>query len=157
MGQAFITVIVGVLVFIIGQILVRFFVEPAHEQLKTIGKTFFSLTYYANIYTSPGSGTPEVLDKAADAIRANASELKGTTHAIRLYRLWEGMGLLPIKNNVEEAIGLLFIISNQIYLPYGVKTDELGHGRSNKEDSNKIMNLLKERKHIFKKGKIESK
>lgn len=151
MGQAFITVITGVLVFVVGQIIVKLFIEPAHEQSKIIGEIYFALTYYSNIYVNPGRGKDEILEKTSDAFKKYGSQLKGATYAIRLYKLWESLGLVQIESNVKEAVGHLIRISNSIFLPAGQTEDKTEQGRSNKNDAAEIARLLKERKFFCKK------
>lgn len=154
MSQAFITVITGILVFVIGQIIVKFFIEPANDQSKLIGEIFFGLTYYRNIYANPGNARDEILDKASDAFRKYGSQLKGTTNAIRSYKLWETLGLIPIRANIDEAVGNLIRIANSIYLPYGETKGDIEAGRSNKNDADETERLLKERKLFYKDRRI---
>jgi len=156
MSQAFITVITGVLVFVIGQIIVKFFIEPANEQSKLIGEIFFGLTYYRNVYANPGSARDEILDKTSDAFRKYGSQLKGTTNAVRSYKLWETLGLVPIRANIDKAVGNLICIANSIHLPYGQTESDIEAGRANKNDADKTESLLKERK-LFRKALCQNK
>ncbi len=56
---ASITILGGFIVFVLGQIVVKFFIEPIHEQSKTIGEIAYSLIFYANLYSNPGNSFPD--------------------------------------------------------------------------------------------------
>ena len=127
------TIIGGVLVFSLSQIIQRFLLEPVHEQAKAIGEIFFGLIYYAPWYANPGCGKPEELAAASDTIRRYASQLQSTTNAIRFYGLFELCRLLPKRAAVYEAIDNLIRISNSIYS---------GNGRENRKDADDIKRLL---------------
>jgi len=127
------TILGGVLVFSLSQIVLRFLVEPIHEQAKAIGEIFFGLVYYADRYANPGSGRTEAMTEAADTLRRYASQLEGTTYAVRWYRLFERIGLAPSRERVNEAVGNLIRISNSIHT---------GNGRENSDDADKVKELL---------------
>lgn len=127
------TIIGGVVVFSLSQIVQKFLVEPVHEQSKVIGEILFGLVYYGDRYANPGTGKPEAMTEAADTIRRYASRLEGTTHAVHSYRLFECIGLAPNRKSVEEAVGNLIRISNSIYT---------GNGRENSDDADNVKKLL---------------
>lgn len=127
------TILGGVLVFGFSEIIQKFLVEPVHEQAKVIGEIFFGIVYYGDRYANPGTGPPEAMAEAADAFRLYASRLEGTTHAIRWYRFFECIRLVPKRENVEEAVGNLIRISNSIYT---------GNGRENSNDADNVKKLL---------------
>ncbi len=127
------TIVGGVLVFTLGQLIQKFLLEPVHEQSKALGEIDFGLTYYAQWYANPGTGTPEHMAAASDAIRRSASQLRATTHAIHCYDLCERWGLVPVRQNLEEAVGDLIRISNSIHT---------GNGRENSQDADHVRKLL---------------
>jgi len=45
---------VGVAIFVLGQVLLRFFLEPIQEQRRIIGEIASALVYLANIQDSTG-------------------------------------------------------------------------------------------------------
>jgi len=59
------TVLGGVLIYIIGQIISLFFIEPIHEQKKIIGEVDDALGFYANIYCNPGVLPKEKIDETS--------------------------------------------------------------------------------------------
>lgn len=115
------------------QLLQKFLVDPVHEQSKVIGEIFFGLVYYANFYANPGRGRPEDLAATSDAFRRYASQLQGTTHAIRCYNQFERWGLIPQRSKIEEAVRNLIRISNSIHS---------GDGRENSKDAESVKTLL---------------
>lgn len=100
------TVTGGVIIFVVGQIVQKFLLEPLHEQAKAIGETLFCLTHYASWYANPGRGKDDDLTQASNAIRDSASRLKATTNAVVCYGLFAAMRLAPQKENVERAMGI---------------------------------------------------
>ena len=53
-NQVFYIVLSGTLVFVFGQILQKFFLEPIKDYKKTIGRIDNKLKFYANILTNTG-------------------------------------------------------------------------------------------------------
>ena len=113
------TVVVGVTVLVIGQILQRFYLDPIHEHATVIGEIAYTLEYYArqpsaaaadNI--SPTPFTDEEIKAAANAFRQCASKLYATTNAIRGYHLFHRLGFLPLDTDVCEAQRHLIGLSN---------------------------------------------
>lgn len=48
------TIISGVLVFVLGQIFIEFYLYPKKELNELRGKISWALVYYANVYSNPG-------------------------------------------------------------------------------------------------------
>ncbi len=46
---AALTALLGIVVFVLGQIAVKFILDPIQEQARTIGEVTHALTYYANV------------------------------------------------------------------------------------------------------------
>jgi len=109
------TVIGGVTVFTVGQVLTRFLIEPIHEQRKVIGAIADSLLYYAH-YLSDSINRPitEVGD-APDKFRRFAAELMAKTVAIPGYRIWGWLRIIRPFTQVIAARGALFGLSNNLH------------------------------------------
>ncbi len=115
---ASITIIGGFVVFVFGQIAVKFFIEPIHLQSKTIGEIADSLIFYANLY----SNKPEIpdlrsseRDEAEKILRRQASLLISRTHLIKPYGIFEKLRIVPNRTVVKEASRNLILLSNSIY------------------------------------------
>ncbi|MBI3606541.1 MAG: hypothetical protein HY207_01070 [Nitrospirae bacterium] len=129
------TVLGGVIVFSLGQLIQKFLIDPVHEQAKVIGAISFGLTYYACWYANPGSGKPDDLSGASDAIRRYASELTSSTNSVRCYGLFHKLGLVPDRSAVGDARTLLILISNSIF--------QSNASRDNSKDAKEVKRLLK--------------
>ena len=109
----FVTVITGVLVVILGQILIEYFIRPLQEYRKLKAKVSFFLTLYANEYTNPllYDNEPNLVErenkaKVSDEIRKLASEVVG----------YKQQKLLFIKkDNIDKATSSLIGLSNGFF------------------------------------------
>jgi hypothetical protein len=128
------TVLGGVMVFSLGQLIQKFLIDPVHEQAKVIGEISFGLTYYACWYANPGSGKPDELEAVSDAFRRYASQLTATTNSVRCYGLFRKLGLVPDRGAVGDARGRLILISNSIF--------QAASARDNSKDAKEIKQLL---------------
>jgi hypothetical protein len=141
---AVLTIIGGVIVFSIGQLVQRFLLEPAQEQGKAISEVCFRLIHYASWYANPGTRSTDDQNKQAQdvakAIRECASRLQATTDAIYCYEFLCSIGIVPTRTKVEEAIGHLIRISNSM---------DTGDGRINSQDADKVYLLLTGRPRKF--------
>ncbi len=105
---------------VFGQLVIKFFIDPFHEQAKVIGKVAYALAYYAPIYANPAGMTRAVIgprgdlvQEAEDALRHQASRLIATTTAIR----WYGPAYLvfaPSRKTVLKAAISLIGLSNLV-------------------------------------------
>src|SRR3990170_6575719 len=109
------TILGGILIFLIGQIALRVCVEPLQQLRSAIADVIFVLFYYAPIYTNPAKDRPkEMNDRAEDVLREKAGILFSRAQAIACYRMFATVKLIPTYNNVEEAVRDLTLISNNI-------------------------------------------
>ncbi len=112
------TVIGGIFVLAVGQLLQRFFIEPIQEQAKVIGEIVYTLAYYGPVYANPGMPAilgprGDLIPETEDALRQNASRLLATTAAVRWYGLARTVRT-PSRNDVLEAAHTLIGLSNSI-------------------------------------------
>src|SRR4051812_9700804 len=82
------TIIGGVTVFVIGQIIQRFIIEPIHEQRKLVGAIANTLLYYAHYLPDSVDRPIKDVGEAPDKFRRLATELTAKTVAVPGYRLW---------------------------------------------------------------------
>jgi len=109
------TVFGGIFVFVSGQLLSRFFIDPIHEQDKLLGETANLLILYANIWYSkenpPAIEDPfwKQIENASQDLRQKASQLRGATYSIRGYRLFQGLQVIRLsqKDALEISRNLL--------------------------------------------------
>jgi len=112
---ASITVAGGVIVYFLGHLFVALFVEPIHRLRTLIGEIADSLVFYANVYSNPGYGQKEEMDKASEILRRQASQLRARAHSIPWYSLWSLMKLVRKRAETEKASGELIGLSNSIH------------------------------------------
>ena len=110
------TVIGGLFLFLIGQIMIRYVLDPLTHYRKLVGEIAHVLYYYANVYMSSDPNRPkETGDRVADALREKASLLFAVTHPILLYGFLAWLRLVPSKDSIREAWKALTYLSNSIY------------------------------------------
>jgi hypothetical protein len=121
------TIFGGILIYVVGRIIEKFFIEPIHEQFKIIGKIADSLIFYANIYTNPGSKLieKEKMDEASNVLRQQASHLMAKTQVIQWYKFWQHLRIMPKYADVIEAHGKLITLSNSVHKGKAIENDSL--------------------------------
>lgn len=99
------TIFGGVLVYVIGQLLSKFLIDPTHELKKVIGEVRFNLAFYAPTIHTPIARTPERSDKAYEALLKSSCELLAKVNAIPFYGLVSciSFGFLPSKKHIRDA------------------------------------------------------
>jgi hypothetical protein len=104
------TVVAGVIVFVAGQLLVKFVLEPIQELRRLIGAIAHSLAFYANQTFVQGPKH----DEAMETYRQQACKLREALELIPspFYALARCCKMLPSKKNVIQASGDLIGLSN---------------------------------------------
>jgi hypothetical protein len=117
LGEAALTVLIGVTVYVFGQIIVKFFIEPLDELSRMKGRVLDSLVYYSNVYTNPAqaSDPKELTDlrkKGYDDLRQKASLLMPKIALVRMYRVASFFRIVPKKANLQKVHSNLILLSN---------------------------------------------
>lgn len=131
------TAIGGVLVFVAGQVLLKFVIEPIQELKKLIVEINFGLVFHAQaIHTPVGDRTTE--DEASKAFRKLACDLSSKVAAIPWYGFWSkrSHGHLPNSKDINTASSQLIGLSNSVY---GENRSEINEKRVGKIRS--LLNL----------------
>ncbi len=134
------TLLSGIILLVIGQIITRAIIEAVHDQRKAIGEIADVLIYYGNVWANPGVDSPEEktdYDKAQEAIRQKASLLRVRTYSIPKYGCLAGVGIVPKREDVLAASRELIGLSNSLHR----KPPELSEDR-NYERVEKIKKYL---------------
>jgi len=99
------TILGGVLVYVLGQLLSKFVIEPTHELKKVIGEVRFNLAFYGPIIHTPISRTTERSDKAYEAFLRSSCDLFAKVNAIPFYGMVScvSCGFLPSKKSIRDA------------------------------------------------------
>jgi hypothetical protein len=106
MPELFSTVVAGVLVFVLGQIAIKFFIEPLQEYAKLKGEIAHALTYDRR----GGAGEVEA------RLRNLGSRLRAMRYTIPWYALWAWLHIVPLANDLFAASSGLIGMSNSAEL-----------------------------------------
>ena len=107
---ALVTVLVGALTLVVGQIIVRSALEPALELKRLIGTIAHDLHFYANRFLT---ATPEEQQQWRDRFRKHACSLREKLTVIIWYAIFGRIFQLPPENAVREASHQLIGYSNR--------------------------------------------
>lgn len=135
--------LLGLIVFVLGQILQRIFIEPIQEMRRTVGKAAHTLKFYANFshqMTIPAEldplsvgrlevvgKTPEIVEEATIKLRKLASDLRALPFVIPGYEFFATIGMVPSRTAVDVASSNLIGWSNSL----GQKHDVYRHNIAN--------------------------
>lgn len=111
------TIVGGVIVYALSQIILKFIIEPIHGQKKIIGEIADALIFYGNIYCNPGIGPKEKIDEASEKLRQLATLLQSRTHLIPCYGFFEKIRIVNKTSAIKEASRNLIGLSNSVYKP----------------------------------------
>lgn len=110
----FLTVLSGVIVFVIGQTVLKIMIEPLQKLRETISEVVFILvsehTAIHNVDTLTGEKYTEIYDK----LKTHAARLIAAQQLIPLYRFIRKVFELPAKGNIESAADKLIGIANHL-------------------------------------------
>ncbi len=128
------TIIGGIVILVVGQLVTRFLIEPIHEQRKIIGEISDALIFYANVTSNPGTHKDEVMEEASKVLREKASMLWTKTLMIPLYNIMIKMKFVRSMSDIDIASRHLIGLSNSVY--------SSGDGIKNGEKSDAISKAL---------------
>lgn len=110
------TVLGGVFVFVVGQLLGKFVIEPVQDLKKLLGEIRFALVFHAQAILTPvGDRARE--DEAQKTLRKLSCDLRSKVGAIPFYGVWSTIscGFLPPKENAFKASTQLIGLSNSMH------------------------------------------
>ena len=111
-----ITILFAVIIFLIGQVLIKTIIGPVQEAKKTIAHIARDLIYYHNVYADPGSRhSAETETEAYTCLRDLASQLIVGRYMIPLYPLVSNIFCLPSAADNDLARKELLALSNNVY------------------------------------------
>ncbi len=97
------TFVGSVIVFVVGQLLLKTFIEPAHELRKAIAAIRYSLLYLAPDILTPIGRTAENAESTRDSLLRNSADLYVCCAAVLWYPVGAWIFGLPEKENVYSA------------------------------------------------------
>lgn len=111
----FLTIISGVIIFILGQLALKLLIEPIQEFRKTVADIAHALIEYANIYANPGVVGNELENKASEELRKLSSRLNAQMYLIPFYHLMAKIFRLPSREKLVDAATDLIGLSNGLF------------------------------------------
>ena len=116
MTNLFTTILVGVSIFVTGQIIIKFIIDPIHEFRKILGEIKYELIFHAQAIQTP-VGAKEKEDEASNVLRKLSCHLLSRTFAIPFYRAISLImpKFLPPKKNIDDASKWLIGLSNSVH------------------------------------------
>src|SRR5258707_6752233 len=105
---AALTAFFAVLVFVVGQLLQRFFLEPIQEQRKTIGEIAFCLLFYANVMDMGARENQRLVKieepiESVKTLRGLASRLRATLWTVPFYKSFARLRIVPDEKSIMSA------------------------------------------------------
>jgi hypothetical protein len=79
---AAVAIVGGLFVYVAGQLLSKFFIEPTHELKKAIGEVRFNLAFHGPTIHTPISRNPERSQKAYEALMKSSCDLLARVNAV---------------------------------------------------------------------------
>ena len=105
-------IIGGVLILVIGQLLLKVFIDPILKLRAIKGSIVDSLIYYDKFYSNPGVITQDDRQKTSHALRRFGSELTAKTAVLPWYRFWSLLRFVPKLSDIRKAHINLIGLSN---------------------------------------------
>jgi len=114
-ATVFLTVLSGVITFVIGQLIVKLVIDPVQEMKKTIGEISHSMVEHANVIANPGVPSDEVMRDTSKHLRQLSSQLQAHLYLVPKYQKTAKIFGLPSKDKVLAASGSLLGLSNSVF------------------------------------------
>ena len=138
------TVLIGVVIYAISQVVTKFIIEPVYEQRQAIGEVIDALVFYGLIYLNKSSFDREKHDEVANALRLKGSNLRVKSYAIPYYETLAWFNIVKSLKEINSVCKSLNVICFLIYdKDNQVKMKNKDSSLLIYEESNKIFNTLK--------------
>lgn len=137
-----VTVVSGVLVYIIGEMLQTIWLAPLQKYKEIKHDVAVALSSYAREYTNvidfacANDKQLEEYREVCDTLRKLSCEIKGFIETLS----WFKVGI-PSKKKLAEASDSLMILSNSLFSPYNTPPT-VQDGHENKETANEVYKAL---------------
>lgn len=105
----------SILVFVVGQLISKFFIEPLHELRKVLGEVRFNLAFHAPTIHTPIGRSNESSDAARQSLMENSCDLIARLQAVPLYPIIRHLGALPNRRAIEAAAVQLRGLSTYVH------------------------------------------
>lgn len=117
--DVFRTVLAGTLVLVVGQVLIKFFVEPWQDYRELVGRIAHATILYRTANADPGLASPVPVEEARRELRSLAGELWQRTYAIPFYAfICRVCWWIPTLQEIQDAASGLIGLSNSFSSPH---------------------------------------
>jgi hypothetical protein len=111
----FLTILAGVVTYVLGQLVMKLVIEPVHEFKKVVSDISHSLIEYANVYSNPGVSGEEIEKDVSSILRKLSSRLNAQMYLIPKYKQTARVFGLPSRENTTQAAKHLIGLSNSVF------------------------------------------
>ncbi len=110
---ASLTLIGGIVLLVVGQVITRFVIEPLLDFRRLLGEIAYTLILYEKFLMNvPATADRPQFSEAKEQCRVLASRLYAVSAAVPLYDFLAANGLVPPINDVDSAATHLIGLSN---------------------------------------------
>ncbi len=125
----FITVLSGVITFVVGQLIAKLVLDPVHDLKKTIGQISHALVERANVIANPDVSSKEEKNETSVLLRKLSASLHTHLYLVPAYVTTSRIFCLPSKEKLLSASTNLIGLSNGVYSGNRVRADEMNTKR----------------------------
>ena len=122
----FYIILAGVIIYVLGEIIVKIVIDPVQELKRVIADIAFKLIHYSHVFKLSSSGdldaaaggkeiAPEKLEQAADEYRKLASMLNAGFRLVPFYPFARVVFFLPKEADIIDARNELIEMSEEIF------------------------------------------
>lgn len=119
------TIVGGLVVFVLGQLGSRFFLDPWYEQRRVVGAIAQTLLYHLHFVADSSDSPAPDIQVAKQQMRFLSSELVARTWAIPGYPLLATLRLAPSSARIKTASAGLVGLSNTLHRSDWVRKSKL--------------------------------
>lgn len=110
-NQTFLTIISGVLIFVLGQVVKDFVLKPIQDFYRTIADISHKLKFHSNVLTNSNVRKDSVQIASGD-MRDLSSNLEALYVVIPFKGLFSSFNIIPSRDNIKIAEKNLIFLSN---------------------------------------------
>lgn len=111
----FLTVLSGVITYVLGQLVVKLVIDPVQDLRRTIGIISHALIERANVIQNPGVPASEVMHETSQELRKLSSQLQSHLYLVPLYEKTARVFRLPTHEKIRAASSALIGLSNSVF------------------------------------------
>ena len=139
----FFTILAGVITFVIGQIILRIYIEPVQNFRALVGETSAALINYGVLGKKDKEQSIALIHGASQEFRLIASKLESGTYLIPNYSRVSKFFGLPSEADVYESVSYLIDISNSLGNLTEPRATNILYEHYNAIKAEKVRQLLK--------------